>query len=503
MKLYNSLVSWIIKKRIHQIDLFINYPIEVQSELRQSLVETAKNTEFGIKHNFSDIKSYQDFKTAIPLHDYEDLASYINKMRAGEQNILWPTEIKWFAKSSGTTNDKSKYIPVSKESLEDCHYKGGKDLLSIYCNNFAAKNIFEGKSLMLGGTHQMSPLSDSMHEGDLSAIIMENLPFWVQLQRSPDMEIAKMTEWETKIDKMADQAIEEDISSMSGVPSWALVFAKRVLEKTGKSNLHEVWPNFELYMHGGVSFAPYKKNFEQLFPQGINYLETYNASEGFIGLQDQPEKKDLLLMLDYGIYYEFIPIEDIHKSNPKTLELHQVKKGKDYALVLSTNAGLWRYKIGDTIRFTQTQPYRFIISGRTKQYINAFGEELMVHNAETAMEQACKLSHSEVIDFTAAPKHIEGKQTAYHEWVIEFKVAPVDINHFTYQLDNALKSLNSDYEAKRYNNLILSEPKIHMAKPGLFFNWMKSRGKLGGQNKVPRLSNERKYIEELLNANEV
>lgn len=501
MNLYNSFVSWIIKKRIHQIDLFINYPIEVQGELRQSLIDKAKNTEFGVKHNFSAINNYESFKKQIPLHQYEDIEPYITKMRSGTQNVLWPTEIKWFAKSSGTTNDKSKYIPVSKESLEDCHYKGGKDLLSIYCNNFSSKNIFDGKSLMLGGTHQMSPLSDSMHEGDLSAIIMENLPFWVQIQRSPAMEIAKLSEWETKIDKMADQAIQEDISSMSGVPSWALVFANKVLEKTGKKNLHEVWPNFELYMHGGVSFAPYKKNFEKLFPQGINYLETYNASEGFIGLQDHPNKRDMLLMLDYGIYYEFIPLEEIHKPVPKTLELHEVEKDKDYALVLSTNAGLWRYQIGDTIRFTQLHPYRFIISGRTKQYINAFGEELMVHNAESAIEQACKLSHCEVLDFTAAPKHIEGEEKAYHEWIIEFRTTPKDINHFTYQLDNALKSLNSDYEAKRYNSMILTEPKVHIAKEGLFFNWMKARGKLGGQNKVPRLSNERKYLEELLNYN--
>lgn len=501
MKLYNSIVSWIIKKRIHQIDLFINYPFEVQSELRTSLIDKAKNTEFGRKHGFKMIQSYDDFKNAIPLNHYEDLVDYITRMRSGEQNILWPSDIKWFAKSSGTTNDKSKYIPVSTESLEDCHYKGGKDLLSIYCNNYKAKNIFDGKSLMLGGTHQMSPLSNSMHEGDLSAIIMENLPFWVQLQRSPDMRIAKLSEWETKIDKMAEQAIQENISSMSGVPSWAQVFAKKVLEKTGKQNLNQVWPNFELYMHGGVSFEPYRKNFQTLFPNSINYLETYNASEGFIGIQDQPNRKDLLLMLDYGIYYEFIPLEEYGKTDCITLELDQIECNIDYVLVLSTNAGLWRYIIGDTIRFTQTKPYRFIISGRTKQYINAFGEELMVHNAEQAMQQACKLSNCEVIDFTAAPMHLKDENHAYHEWLIEFRIMPKDINHFTYQLDNALKSINSDYEAKRYNNMILKMPVVHIAKHKLFFIWMKKLGKLGGQNKVPRLSNDRKYLDQLLKIN--
>jgi len=501
MKIYNSIVSWIIKKRIHHIELFINFPHEVQGELRQYLIDSAKNTEFGKTYDFNSIKNSKDFCSQIPLHTYEDLEPYITRMRSGEQNILWHTEIKWFAKSSGTTSSKSKFIPVSKEGIEDCHYKGGKDLLSLYCNNFPIKNIFEGKSLMLGGSHSISTLSNKMHEGDLSAIIMENLPFWVLLQQSPAKEIALMDEWERKIDLMAVQAINEDISSISGIPSWALVFAEKVLEKTGKANLHEVWPNLELYMHGGINFEPYKKQFKKLFPRGINYLETYNASEGFFGIQDQPNSSELLLMLDYGIYYEFIPLEISSTKNPQTIGLDEVVLGKDYEMVITTNTGLWRYRIGDTIQFTNTKPYRFIISGRTKHFMNAFGEELMIHNAEKAMELACRNTEIEILEFTAAPKHITRNQRAYHEWLIEFKKEPKDLAGFTSKFDQALKSLNSDYEAKRHKDLILTSPKIHCAKKNLFFNWMKSKGKLGGQNKVPRLSNNREILEELLELN--
>lgn len=501
MKIYNSIVSWIIKKRIYHIELFINYPHEVQGKLRQHLIDSAKNTEFGKIYDFNSINNLKDFCTKIPLHTYEDLEPYITRMRSGEQNILWHTKIKWFAKSSGTTSSKSKFIPVSKEGIKDCHYKGGKDLLSLYCNNFPAKNIFEGKSLMLGGSHSISTLSNKMHEGDLSAIIMVNLPFWVLLQQSPAREIALMNEWEKKIDLMAAQAINEDISSISGIPSWALVFAEKVLEKTGKKNLHEVWPNLELYMHGGINFEPYKNQFEKLFPKGINYLETFNASEGFFGIQDQPNSSEMLLMLDYGIYYEFIPLEISSNKNPKTIGLNEVILGKDYEMVITTNTGLWRYRIGDTIQFTNTNPYRFIISGRTKHFMNAFGEELMIHNAEKAMELACRNTQTEILEFTAAPKHITGKQKAFHEWLIEFKKEPKDLAEFTSKFDQALKSLNSDYEAKRHKGLILTNPKIHCAKKGLFFNWMKSKGKLGGQNKVPRLSNNRKILEELLELN--
>ena len=501
MKLYNSIVSWILKKRIPNIELFINHPLEVQDDLRQYLIDTAKNTEFGKTFDFKSIKNSKDFQTLVPLHTYEDLEPQITRMRAGEQNILWPTEIKWFAKSSGTTSNKSKYIPISKECIKDCHYKGGKDLLSLYCNNFPAKNIFKGKSLMLGGSHSISTLSNKMHEGDLSAIIMENLPYWVLLQQSPTKEIALMDDWEKKVDLMAEQSIKEDISSISGIPSWAIVFAEKVLEKTKKENLHEVWPNLELYMHGGINFEPYKKQFEKLFPKGINYLETYNASEGFFGIQDQPNSTELLLMLDYGIYYEFIPLALSGTKKPKTIGLNEVEIGQDYEMVISTNTGLWRYRIGDTLQFTNTNPFRVIISGRTKHFMNAFGEELMIHNAEKALQLACEGTQIEVLEFTAAPKHIEGITKAYHEWIIEFKNKPIDLAEFTIKFDQALKSLNSDYEAKRHKDLILECPKIYCAKKDLFFNWMKEKGKLGGQNKVPRLSNNRNILEELLELN--
>ncbi len=500
MKIYNSIVSWIIKKRIHHIELFINYPHEVQEELRHSLIHKAKNTEFGIKYDFHSINTYQDFSKRIPINSYEDLEPYIYRMRNGEKNILWPSEIKWFAKSSGTTGHKSKFIPVSKESLEDCHYKGGKDLLSIYCNNYPARNIFEGKTLMLGGSYKISPLSGRMYEGDLSAIIVDNLPFWVQFQQSPNKEVALMNEWEQKIDLMTDQALKENITSFSGVPSWALVFANKVLEKSGKNNLQEVWPNFELYMHGGISFQPYKNSFRMLFPNGVNYLETYNASEGFFGIKDDPNKEDMLLMLDYGVYFEFIPLDKIDQTD-SSLHLSEVKVGIDYAILITTNGGLWRYLIGDTIQFTNTQPYRFIISGRTKQFINSFGEELMVYNVTAAINKACEICHVEVVDYTIASKYIEGNKKGFHQWLIEFKDVPEDLVLFTKQLDITLQEVNSDYEAKRYKSLILAIPEVIVASKGLFFKWMRKRGKLGGQNKVPRLSNDRKYIEELLEMN--
>ena len=501
MKIYNSIASWIIKKRIYQINLFVESPQKFQENLRHKLIQNAKNTVYGIKYNFKDIQSKSDFIEKVPLSNYEDLDPFINRMRSGEQNILWPSQVKWFAKSSGTENSNSKYIPVSKESIKNCHYKGGKDLLSIYCNNFPAKNLFTGKSVILGGSHEISSLSNHMYEGDLSAIIVENLPFWVQLQQFPSKKIALMSEWEKKIDLMADQAINENISSLSGVPSWAMVFANKVLEKSGKSNLHEVWPNFELYMHGGIQFSPYKNFFDKLFPKGINYLETYNASEGFFGVQDVPGEQGMLLMLDYGIYYEFIPLKSLSDSKPISLSLLEVKMNKDYALVISTNSGLWRYLIGDTIRFTSLSPFRIIITGRTKHFMNSFGEELMVHNADKAIQIACDKTHSDYFEYTAAPKHRCSKIDAYHEWLVEFNIPPKDLEFFIDIFDTELMTLNSDYEAKRHKSMILQKPRIHIARKRLFYDWMKQKGKLGGQNKIPRLSDNRIYLEELLKMN--
>jgi hypothetical protein len=501
MKIYNSIASKIIKKRINQINLFIEFPHKIQDNLRKKLIQKAKNTAYGIKYNFKYIQSKSDFIKNVPLSNYDDLDPYIKRMRTGEQNVLWPSRIKWFAKSSGTESSKSKYIPVSYESIKKCHYKGGKDLLSIYCNHFPVKNIFKGKSVLLGGSHEMSRFSNQIYEGDLSAIIVDNLPFWVRLQQSPSKEIALMSEWEKKIDLMADQAIYEDVSSLSGVPSWAMIFANKVLEKTGKSNLHQVWPNFELYMHGGVQFSPYRKYFEKLFPKGINYLETYNASEGFFGVQDIPGDRGMLLMLNYGIYYEFLPLKGLSDINPISLSLEQVNMGEDYALVISTNSGLWRYLIGDTIRFTCLSPFRIIVTGRTKHFLNSFGEELMVHNADQALQIACDQTKSEVIDYTASTKHASSKMKAHHEWLIEFIVPPKDLNFFVDVFDSSLMNLNSDYEAKRFKSLILQKPILHVAKKRLFYNWMKQKGKLGGQNKVPRLSEDRIYLEELLKMN--
>ncbi|MDB2652986.1 GH3 auxin-responsive promoter family protein [Flavobacteriales bacterium] len=501
MKIYNSIVSLILKKRNQRIKLFIDQPHKVQEKLRHYLINKAKNTEFGKTYDFKSINNLKDFSERIPLSTYEDLEHYIVKMRAGNQNILWPSKIKWFAKSSGTTGNKSKYIPVSKESIVDCHYKGGKDLLAIYCSNYPTKNIFNGKSVMLGGSHSISKLSSKMKEGDLSAIIMEQLPFWVRMQQSPKLSIALMDDWEEKIELMTDQAIHQNVSSLSGVPSWTLVFAKKILEKTGKKNLHEVWPNFELFMHGGISFEPYRKKFEELFPKGINYIESFNASEGYFGIQDNPNKNDLLLMLDFGIYYEFILLKNAHKNKPSVVSLSEVKLGEDYEMVITTNAGLWRYRIGDTVRFTKLHPYRFVITGRTKHNLNVFGEELMIHNAEKALQKVCTDLHLEVLEYTAAPKFTGTKGKGCHEWILEFKNAPKDLQKFRYSFDQALKNLNSDYEAKRFKNMVLEMPILHIASKNLFFKWMKNKGKLGGQNKVPRLSNERKFIEELLKLN--
>lgn len=499
LPLVNSILTWVMKKRIHQMELFMKFPHDMQREWFRRLLDEAKDTEWGKKYEFKSIHNYKTFSERLPLQSYEDARVYFDRIRKGEKNILWPTEIKWFAKSSGTTSGKSKYIPVSEEAIHECHFKGGKDMLSLYCNNFDGGNIFEGKSLMLGGSHTINQLSESVQEGDLSAIIIENLPYWVQLQRSPNKETALLSEWEEKIYRMALQSSQEDITSLSGVPSWTLVLANKVLEITGKEHLQEVWPNLELYMHGGVSFSPYESSFRKLFPSSkLNYLEIYNASEGFFGIQDQPGRKDMLLMLDYGIFYEFIPIDEIHKEQPKIIDLSSVELNATYALVISTNAGLWRYKTGDTIIFTSTYPYRIRITGRTKHFINSFGEELMIGNAEEALEQTFKTCGGIIRDYTVAPLFMDKGKSGAHEWLIEFSEMPNSIEQFAKVLDNNLQSINSDYEAKRYKDMILSPIRLHVASEGLFYQWMKRKEKLGGQHKVPRLVNNRKYIEELL-----
>ena len=499
MAIINSVISWLMKKRIHQIELFIKYPYDVQSELLEKLLNSARDTEWGKKYNFKNITNYEEYKRTVPLSDYPKLKPYINRLRKGEQNILWHSDIKWFAKSSGTTADKSKFIPVSTEALEECHFKGGKDLISIYCNNNPNTIMFDGKGLALGGSHQINDINNSSYYGDLSAIIIQNLPWWAEFMRTPHLSIALMDEWEAKIERMAETTIKEDVTSISGVPSWCLLLLKRISEKTGKSDISEIWPNLELFTHGGVNFTPYREQFKKLIPNPkMNYLETYSASEGFFGIQDRNDSDDMLLMLDYGVFYEFIPSSDYNKENPQILSLEQVELNKNYAIVISTNAGLWRYIIGDTIKFTSLNPHRIKITGRTVSFINAFGEELIIDNAVRALAIACEKSGASIREYTAAPVYFKDKGSAAHEWLIEFETEPRSIEYFTEVLDNALKSLNSDYEAKRYQNMILRQPIIRIVPHDTFFNWLKTKKKLGGQHKVPRLANDRHYVDEIL-----
>ncbi|MCF8330820.1 MAG: GH3 auxin-responsive promoter family protein [Bacteroidales bacterium] len=497
MPIFNSLISWFMKKRMHQIELFVRYPHDVQEEWFQQLIKEARYTEWGRKYDYSTIRNRDQFQERVPISTYDDLKPYIDRIRKGEQNILWNTEIRWFAKSSGTTAGKSKFIPVSTEAIEETHFRGGKDLLSFYCTNYPDTRLFDGKALGLGGSHYINEYDNMSFYGDVSAIIIQNLPFWAEFSRTPNMEVALMDKWEEKIERMAEITIKENVTNLAGVPSWGLLLLQRVLDKTGKSNIGEVWPNFEALFHGGVNFVPYRDQFEKIVPENLHYVENYNASEGYFGIQDQKESDELLLMLDYGIYYEFLPMSELDKENPKALTLDQVETGVNYALIITTNAGLWRYLIGDTVRFTSKNPYRIQITGRTKHFINAFGEELIVENAENALDIACRKSGAIINEYTAAPVYLGDNQKAAHEWLIEFEKKPENCDYFKDTLDNALKSINSDYEAKRYNDILLQPPIIQPLDDGIFYKWMKMRGKLGGQNKVPRLSNNRNYVDEI------
>jgi hypothetical protein len=462
------------------------------------LLVTARNTELGNQYDFDSIYDYKTFAERIPIHQYETIEPLIERTRRGEQNVFWPTNIQWFAKSSGTTNAKSKFIPVSNEALENCHLKAGKDMLALYINNNEDAGLFNGRGLRLGGSSAIYEDNNS-YFGDLSAIIIENMPFWADFSSSPKTEVALMSEWETKMDAIVNETIHENITSLVGVPSWMLVLLNAVLEKTGKDNILEVWPNLEVYFHGGVNFNPYREQYEKLIPnKNFKYYETYNASEGFFAIQDSNDSNELLLMLDYGIFYEFIQMDTYNGEDSIAIPLQEVELNKNYAIVITTNAGLWRYLIGDTIKFVSLNPYRIKITGRTKHFINVFGEELIIENAEEALKEVCKKTKAEIIDYTVAPIFMDGKSKGSHEWIIEFKKEPKSIDYFTELLDNALKSINSDYESKRYHDMTLTMPKVHQAKKGLFYNWLKKNGKLGGQHKVPRLSNNRDFIEELL-----
>ncbi|ADR21432.1 hypothetical protein MATR_09390 [Marivirga tractuosa] len=501
MEFLHSIMTWVMKKRIHEVELFMKYPNEMQSEVLQKLIYRARNTKFGREYQFEDLKNFQQYQERVPLHTYEELFPYIDQLLKGDQNILWPTEIRWFSKSSGTTNDRSKFIPVSDEALEDCHFKGGKDLLSIYLNNNPESRLFTGKNLSIGGSQQVNQFDNNSNSfyGDVSAVIMKNLPFWVQIIRTPSLEIALMDEWEGKIEAMANATMKEDVTSLTGVPTWTVVLLQRILELSGKDDISEVWPNLELFIHGAVSFVPYQPLFRDLIKSPkMNYLETYNASEGFFGIQDRMDSDEMLLMLDYGIFYEFIPLENIDEKQPKTIRLADVELNKVYEIVISTNAGLWRYRIGDTIRFTSLNPYRIKISGRTKHFINAFGEELMIENAEKAIATACNKTGVIIDNFTAAPKYLKQGKSGAHEWVIEFSKEPENLEEFSKLLDDEIRKINSDYDAKRHKDIALHCLVIHKVSQGTFYEWMRKRGKLGGQNKVPRLSNNRKYLEDLL-----
>ena len=497
----NSIASWFLKKRFHQIELFIKYPNEVQNELLFSLLKQAKDTEIGKRHDFASIKTYKEFNERVPLINYEIMQPLIERSRKGEHNIYWPRPIKWFAKSSGTTNAKSKFIPVSMESLEDCHYAASKDLLCMYLNNNEDALLFTGKSLRLGGSKELYKENGTVF-GDLSAILIDNMPFWAEFSSTPSSRVSLMSDWETKMQAIVDETINENVTSLAGVPSWMLVLLNNVLEKTGKESLFEVWPNLEVYFHGGVSFNPYIDQYRSILPKtSFKYYEIYNASEGFFAIQDQNYSGDLLLMLDYGIFYEFIPMDQYGTEAQEVIPLSDVKLNINYAIVITTNAGLWRYKVGDTIRFVSLKPHRIKVSGRTKHHINAFGEELIIENAEDALKKVCKRTSAEIVDYTAAPIFMKGKEKGAHEWIIEFKTPPENMSYFEELFDNALKALNSDYEAKRYNNMTLNKPTIHSARPHLFYDWLKENDKLGGQHKVPRLSNSRKYVDELLRLN--
>lgn len=499
MSFINNVVSWFLKKRISQIEYFKKHPVEAQEKTLMELIRVARDTEWGRKHGFANLASYQMFRDRVPLQEYEDAKPYIDRLLKGEQNILWPSDIQWFAKSSGTTSDRSKFIPISQEALSNCHYKASKDVLSIYCNNNPASRIFDGKGLIMGGSHKVSEFNNRAYFGDLSAVLLQNAPALGEFFRTPDLSLALLDNWEEKLDRIAHATYPKNVTSISGVPSWNLVLLKRVLEITGRNNILEVWPKLELFIHGGVSFSPYRSQFEKIIPSpNMHYMETYNASEGFFGIQDEPGADEMLLMLDYGIFYEFIPMDEYDRPEPGVIPLAEVETDTNYAMVISTNAGLWRYLIGDTIRFTSTSPYRIKISGRTKSFINAFGEEVIVDNTDSALQTASQETEAIISEYTAAPIYLGDKQSAAHQYIVEFEKEPNDMERFINILDERMKALNSDYEAKRSANLMLKKPRITVVPRQTFFKWMKSKGKIGGQHKVPRLFNDRKYVDDIL-----
>ena len=496
-----KLIDRIFEPRRKQIEKYSAHAEEIQEKVLNRLVTSASNTEWGKRYNYKNIKDYSGFNK-LPIQTYEDVKEYIDRMRHGEKDILWPGQVKWYAKSSGTTNDKSKFIPVSKDGLKNIHYKGGKDAVALYLGENPDSHFFEGKGLILGGSHAPNyNLKDSL-VGDLSAILIQNVSPLVNLIRVPSKEIALLSEFEEKVERIASSTVNENITNISGVPSWMLAVIKRILEKTGAKTLDEVWPGLEVFFHGGVCFTPYREQYKGLIKSDkMHYMETYNASEGFFGLQSSLSDPSMLLMIDYDVFYEFIPLDEFENEDPTVVPLWGVEVGKNYAMLISTSCGLWRYVIGDTVKFTQKNPYKFVITGRTKHFINAFGEELMVDNAEKGLQTACRETGAQVLEYSAAPVFMDAEAKCRHQWLIEFSCMPDSVEHFRHVLDKALQSINSDYEAKRHKDITLQELEIIVARPGLFHDWLKQKGKLGGQHKIPRLSNNRGYIESMLTLN--
>lgn len=498
MKFLSPAISRLARWRYSAIEHWLEDPIRTQREVLQDLITHGQYSEIGRKYGLNNVFRIRDFKKAVPIHEYEDLQPYIERLMNGEENLLWNTPVNWFAKSSGTTSSKAKFIPITDESLRDCHYQGSKDVLTMYYHFNPDSDLLTGKGLVIGGSHQINKLNEEIQYGDLSAVLLQNSPFWAEWIRTPELSIALLDDWEVKIEKLAQSTINEVVTSISGVPTWTLVLIKRILEITGKKTLKEVWPHLELYLHGGVSFTPYRDQFKKLIGEGVNYMEMYNASEGFFAAQARPGDEGMLLFLQHGIFYEFMPVEEYGKSDPQTIGLRDVEPGRNYAVVISTNGGLWRYLVGDTVQFVSKDPYKIKVSGRLKHFINAFGEELIVDNSDRAVAIASMKTSAVVNDYSAAPVYFSEESNGAHEWLVEFEKEPEDLNRFIFELDDALKSVNGDYEAKRAKDIALRMPIVHAIPKGVFNAWLKSKGKLGGQHKVPRLSNDRSYVDEIL-----
>lgn len=499
MNLLHTVATWYFKRELSRIEHVTKNPVETQEAMFRYLMFQGKGTAFGQQYALGEVANLDDLRRRFPVQDYDTLKPWIERVMNGEQNVLWPSPINWFAKSSGTTSDKSKFIPVSKEALDDCHYQGGRDLLAMYLHHHPESKLFSGKGLVMGGSHQVNQLNEHSKYGDVSAVMMQNMPLFGQMVKTPKLSIALMSEWEEKIERIAEHTVNQNVTHIAGVPTWTIVLIRRLFEMKGTDNLRDIWPGLELYIHGGVSFMPYRDQFKELIRgDGMHYVETYNASEGFFAFQDCPDADDMLLMPDYGVFYEFIPAEEMHSDDPKTCSWGEVETGKIYAVVITTNCGLWRYKLGDTIRFTTLFPHRIQISGRVKHFINAFGEEVIADNSDKAIDAACKATGAVMKEYTAGPVYMQGTGKGGHEWIIEFEKAPADKDLFVRELDAALQKVNSDYEAKRHKDMALLLPIVQIAPPGTFYKWMQQRGKLGGQHKVPRLSNDRKYVEDIL-----